>query len=68
MKLTRNLEEILFFKLYQYLSNDSKDKHISLFIPLSTMALKAKQMVSTLHCGGRHDKSQNFLHVCKVSN
>jgi hypothetical protein len=47
------LEEILFIKLHQNLSNDSKDKHISLFILLSIMALKAKQLVSTLHCGGR---------------
>jgi hypothetical protein len=38
MKLTHDnacIEEILFIKLYQNLSKDSKDMHISLFIPFS---------------------------------
>jgi hypothetical protein len=51
MKLTCGsacIEEILFIKIY----NLSKDKHISSFIPLSIMALKAKQVVSKLHWRG----------------
>lgn len=54
-KLTHDnacIEEILFIGLYQNVSKDSKDKNISLFILLSIIALNAKQMISTLHCGG----------------